>query len=239
MTNPPPTNVIDAPIVLLPPSEGKAAGGRPRTRWSPRSGAFGALADRRQRLADALAELDGGDERLLGARGEHLARARRANSALVGARTRPAWERYTGVVWEHLDPVTLSAEQRRRIVVVSGLHGAVRGDDPVPDYRLKMGVAVAPFGRLAAWWRDDVSALLARRFRHDTVVDLLPQEHRAAVRLDAPIRAVSVDLVDPDGRPGGHAAKAAKGRLARALLVDGLVALDRWTDERFDLAVTR
>ena len=43
---------------------------------------------------------------------------------------------------------------------------------------------------------------------------------------------------DPTGRPGGHAAKAAKGRLARRLLTEGLDALDRFTDDRFGLSVT-
>lgn len=38
-------------------------------------------------------------------------------------------------------------------------------------------------------------------------------------------------------RPG-HLAKAAKGELARALLVDGLQALDTWHHDQFELIVT-
>ena len=129
--------------MLLPPSEGKAAGGTSR-RWEPDSGTFSALADHRIQLCDALAAVHGGSEKLLGVKGDHLDRAQAANSSLIGAASLPAWRRYTGVVWDHLDPATLAATDRRRIVVVSGLLGLVRGDDPVPDYRLKMGANLAP-----------------------------------------------------------------------------------------------
>jgi hypothetical protein len=49
---------------------------------------------------------------------------------------------------------------------------------------------------------------------------------------------VSIELVDPTGKPGGHFAKAAKGELARAILTDGLEAVDRWRHPRFHLSIT-
>ena len=72
------------------------------------------------------------------------------------------------------------------------------------------------------------------------IVDLLPQEHRAAwdPSSNLPVDAISVTLVDPTGKPGGHFAKAAKGELARAILLDGLAALDTWSDDRFHLEVS-
>ncbi|MGB0115146.1 MAG: peroxide stress protein YaaA [Ilumatobacteraceae bacterium] len=228
----------------MPPSEGKAIGGNARrARWSPGAGAFGAaLGERRAFVAAALADLGGGDAKLLGVKGDHLDRARSANANLDGALTLPAWERYTGVVWDHLDPATLPAAVMKQIVVVSGLLGLVRGDDPVPDYRLKMGASLPSTGKLSTWWRDDVTATLAHAARRRVLVDLLPQEHRAAVSFGTgsgnSVEGVSVNLVDPTGKPGGHFAKAAKGALARAILTDGLTALDTWSDDRFDLVVT-
>ena len=213
-------------------------------RWEPDSGTFSALADRRTQLSDALVAVHGGSEKLLGVKGDHLDRAQAANVSLVGAPSLPAWRRYTGVVWDHLDPATLAATDRRRIVVVSGLLGLVRGDDPVPDYRLKMGATLAPIGKLSTWWRDDLSATLSRYAAGRTakqprvIVDLLPKEHRAAWIPDARINAVSIEFVDPSGKPGGHFAKAAKGEFARAILTDGLAAIDRWRHDRFELAVT-
>ncbi|HYN34821.1 MAG TPA: peroxide stress protein YaaA [Ilumatobacteraceae bacterium] len=225
--------------MLLPPSEGKAEGGnRRRARWSPDTGSSGAsLGDRRAIVVEALAGIGGGGEKLLGVRGEHLLRAQSANSGLIGAPTLPAWQRYTGVVWEHLDPATLPAEAIRRIVVVSGLLGLVRGDDPVPDYRLKMSANLAPLGKLSTWWRDDVTAELRRVARRRLVVDLLPQEHRAALDLSL-FDGVSLTLVDRSGKPGGHFAKAAKGELARAILLDGAGVIDNWHHDQFALVVT-
>lgn len=232
-------------MVLLPPSEGKATGGDAPW-WSPDLGAFGEeLGDRREQLVAALAAVDGGDATLLGVSGRHLERARGANLDLLGAPTLPAWQRYTGVVWDHLDPAGLSAAQRRSIVVVSGLHGLVRGDDPVPDYRLKMGASLPPVGKLSTWWRDALAAVLRDHLAGATVVDLLPREHRAALtttkRRHLLAGAVVVDLVERSGAPGGHAAKAAKGRLARHLLTAGSpleTALTSWEDDRFVLDVT-
>lgn len=229
--------------MLLPPSEGKADGGTSR-RWEPDSGAFGALAARRTSIVDALEAAGGGDRKLLGVKGDHLDRARTANASLDGSPSLPAWERYTGVVWDHLDPATIRPADRRRIVVVSGLLGLARGDDRTPDYRLKMGANLAPLGKVSTWWRADLSAALNRYARGRTakqprvIVDLLPQEHRAAWIPDARVSGVSIEFVDPTGKPGGHFAKAAKGDLARSILTDGLSAVDHWTHDRFQLSVT-
>ena len=226
-------------MLLLPPSEGKAEGGSSRrVRWAPESGSFGrTLGDRRVAIVEALAAAGGGAEKLLGVKGEYLLRAQSSNSALIGAATLPAWQRYTGVVWDHLDPATLSPDARKQTVVVSGLLGLVRGDDPVPDYRLKMSANLRPLGKLSTWWRDDLSAELRRVARRRFVVDLLPQEHRATLDLDG-LDGISVTLVDPTGAPGGHFAKAAKGELARAILLDGVGVINTWQHPRFELAVT-
>jgi len=228
--------------LLLPPSEGKADGGN-RGTWSPDAGTFGRLADCRDQVVDALDGLGGGSEKLLGVKGDHLIRALSANTSLRGAATLPAWQRYTGVVWDHLDPATLSTADRRRIVVVSGLLGLVRGDDPVPDYRLKMGANPGDLGKLSTWWRSDLSDALNRYAAGRTskqkrvLIDLLPKEHRAAWTPDERVDGYSIEFVDPSGKPGGHFAKAAKGHLARSILVDGIQAIDDWTDERFELSV--
>ena len=230
--------------LLLPPSEGKAEGGRGR--WDPGAGrqaTFRALGDRRAQVARALAAVGGGDEKLLGVGGAHLARAQSANTSLLGAPTLPAARRYTGVVWDHLDLASLDAAARTRatssIAVVSGLLGVVGVDDQVPDYRLKMGASLAPMGKLSTWWRPAMSEAINTWARRRVVIDLLPQEHRAAWVPEG-VQGVSVSFVERSGKVAGHDAKAAKGRLARHVLTfDGhpLDALAAWSDERFDLAV--
>jgi cytoplasmic iron level regulating protein YaaA (DUF328/UPF0246 family) len=212
-------------VILLPPSEGKADGGKNGTSWNPRSGAFGKeLGEFRSEIAQSLAKAKGGPAALLGVSGKHLARAQAANKALVGAPTLPAWQRYTGVVWDHLDLASLTPAQRKpllgRILIPSGMAGLVRADDFLPDYRLKMGARFAPFGLMSTWWRDDLTSSLVRFLRDRLVVDLLPQEHRAAFDWSNLNNVVRVDLVSrTGGTVGGHNAKAAKGLLARHLLM--------------------
>lgn len=235
--------------LLLPPSEGKAAEGD-GVPWHPSRGTFGALlGDRRAEVVAALEAAEGGDGALLGVGGAHLDRARLANRSLVGAPTLPAGRRYTGVVWDHLGLDTMPPPVRRRagdaIAVVSGLHGVVSVDDPVPDYRLKMGARLAPLGPLARWWRPAVSAAIAHWAAGRVVVDLLPQEHRAAWDAEpGPFAAVvRVDLTEHVHTTGttrvvGHHAKAAKGLLARHLVEstsDVHTALATWQHPRFSL----
>lgn len=237
-------------VILLPPSEGKAPGGD-GPGWSPDDGMFGAaLAAPRAAVARALAKAKGGDQRLLGVGGAHLERARAANRALMGAPTMTAGERYTGVVWDHLDLDSLSVAARRRasesIVVVSGLLGITGVDDPVPDYRLKMGARLGALGTLSTWWRTDLSSVLNDHLAGRYVVDLLPQEHRAAW-VPEPDRFAGfarVTFVEAGGAAKGaavgHDAKAAKGQLARHLLTSRArpeTALGSWSHDRFELSI--
>ena len=233
-------------VILLPPSEGKAEGGAKNSvkKWSPRTGTFGgALGAPRTEIVTALQKAKGGDSTLLGVKGDHLERARRANASLNGAPVLPAWQRYTGVVWDHLDLASLTAPQRTRalssIVVVSGLLGLVRADDPIPDYRLKMGARLQPFGTMAAWWRDTLSATLNTYAKGSVVIDLLPLEHRKAIEIDEDMvgEYLRIGLFERSGKAGGHDAKAAKGRLARHLIVNSAkgvnAALKSFRDPQF------
>jgi cytoplasmic iron level regulating protein YaaA (DUF328/UPF0246 family) len=223
----------DPVLLLLPPSEGKAVGGRGA--WREASGTFGdRLADRRRFLAAALvADLGEADpvvcRRLFGADGPLADRAIDAARALAAGASPawPAWRRYTGVVWVHLDPASLPAAARRRIVVPNAATGLARGDDLVPDLRLKFSVSLGGTGRLDRWWQPALTEAVATHGR-GPIIDLLPTEHAAALDLAAVAerrRVVRVTFVDDDGAGAvGHAAKAVKGTLARALLLDGIAA---------------
>ncbi len=117
--------VVASLFILLPPSEGKAEGGIASAKWRETSGVFGKqLGTQRSELVEQLKKAKGGDEKLLGVSKAHLARAKDANASLRGAPTLVAHERYTGVVWDHLDLASLTSAQRTRalnsIVVISG-----------------------------------------------------------------------------------------------------------------------
>jgi len=238
--------------ILLPPSEGKAPGGG-RPAWKPSSGLFGRqLSEPRALLAGALADLDGGTESVLGVGGAHLQRAREVNSSLVGSATLPAWQRYTGVVWDHIDPATLSPaamdRARKSIVVISGLLGLVGFDDPIPDYKLKIGAALdvpSKTGRptrqkLAAFWQPHVSPILDRWLAGRMVIDLLPLEHRRAWSPSADSTILRMSFIDRHGRSVGHDAKAAKGQFVRHLLTSRSPsrAIESWEHPQYRLDVS-
>ena len=230
-------------MILVPPSEGKAVGGD-GPGWAPDSGRFSELAPRRLRVANALKRARGGNARMLGATGDLLAMSRAANRALVGSPTMPAHRRFTGVVWEHVAVDDLGARGRTRardgMIVVSAVTGLSAWDDPVPDFRLKLSASCPPMGRLAGFWRDPLSAVLNDHLAGHTVVDLLPNEHREAWSPEpSRYELVRPVLATANGKPAGHAGKAAKGKLVRALLDSGNVArtLDNFDPGELVLAV--
>ena len=218
-----------ATVILLPPSQGKAEGGNGPP-WERAQTAFPDLVGERRQVRDAVrAALRGGGaaERLLDARGEHLARALADWDALDTARTLPAAERYRGVVWEALAPATLSPAARRllgrRVLVPSGLWGLLAARDAVPPYRLAMGASPPGLGRLSSWWRPLVTRAVAHRAGAGWIIDMLPVEHAAALDPAGLGRArlMRVEILE-EGEGGtraiGHAGKSLKGRLARAVL---------------------
>lgn len=220
-------------MLLLPPSEGKAPGGDGPP-WAAAPGAFPPLDPVRTRVRDAvrtaLAAGEAQAARLLGVRGAHLARALGEWEELDAAPTLPAVERYRGVVWTALGVDGLGRAARRRldarVLVPSGLWGLLAATDPVPAYRLKMGARVPPLGSLAAMWRPLVTPLVDARAAGGWIIDLLPAEHSAALDARALVRSrhLRVELVedaDRERRSAGHAGKAQKGLLARAILETG------------------
>jgi cytoplasmic iron level regulating protein YaaA (DUF328/UPF0246 family) len=145
--------------------------------------------------------------------GELLRRSLATTTALAHhkAKALPAHQRYTGVVWEHLDSGTLDAGQRRRIFVPSALLGLVAADDPTPDHRLKFDVTLDGIGRLDRFWRPHLTeAILKRTTAHDTIVELLPIEHRKAIDLDRLAKRRRLVRTEVLG-VSGHDAKAVKG----------------------------
>jgi cytoplasmic iron level regulating protein YaaA (DUF328/UPF0246 family) len=225
-------------FVLIPPSQAKRSGGG----VMEQAGSLDeVLAKERRRVRAALKRELGSltDKRatsLFKARGELLDEAIRTSRAYTSRRPGllPAWQRYRGVVWSTLAAETLSPRRRSRIFVPSGLYGITCAEDPIVDYRLSMDVSLAGLGNLATFWREPVTRALKRPFEGGTVVDLLPREHRAVVdhqALAESCTVVRVDFVQHDGTgAAGHAAKAAKGVLARSLLTGTITSVEefRW-----------
>lgn len=221
--------------VLLPPSESKEPGGLP----GELPGLFDEyLAEPRRAVIAALADFLNGASpkeasRVLKVRGALLERALEASAVLTGdtVPVLPAWQRYNGVVWRHLEPGTLEVQDVARVLIPSALYGLNAGTDEVADYRLTFKVALPRVGGLAAFWRPALKEAMVL-LGDVTLVDLLPKEH-SAVLPDEGISAsiVRVTFRGSDGEGVvGHDAKAVKGVLARRVLEDGAEAIDgfRW-----------
>lgn len=237
------------PIILLPPSEGKAPGGRGPA-WRAGSTSFPELDDLRLSVATALGRAMKGSAatrtKLMGVKGDTLAQATDANREVLTAPTMPAIERFTGVLYDELDVTSLTKRDRTRlskqVLIFSGLWGVVRPDDPIPDHRLKMNVALAPLGRLSTWWKPSLTDALRPVVSGTTVWNLLPGEHDASWApplpgsddRDAPAAMISVKFLDEKRSRGAkrsfttvsHWNKLLKGALVRFVLATGADAPD-------------
>ena len=219
------------PLILLPPSEKKAPGG-PGIPWCEAGQSFPELDEaRREVIAALLDAMDSPPEaraKLLGVGAARADEATAANLAVDTAPTMPAIGRYTGVLYDALDAGSLPARLRKRldgqVVVFSGLWGAVRPSDPIPDYKLKMGASLPGLGRPARFWKPHLTSALAEAAAA-TVWDLLPNEHAAAWDPAIAGHRIRVRFLDDVERSGertlvtvSHWNKLLKGALVRHLL---------------------
>ena len=167
---------------------------------------------------------------VLKVRGPLLERALEASRLLVdgSAPVLPAWRRYNGVVWTHLDPDSLTHHQRRRILVPSALYGISSATDAIADFRLTMRVSLGDLGNIAAFWRPTLTDVLDS-LGNSRLVSFLPKEHSSAIGTCDSIakRTITVTFLRHDGLGVvGHDAKAVKGVLARLVLSHGVAAID-------------
>lgn len=233
------------PIVLLPPSKGKADGGGDPVYGDHLDVGHPLDEPRREVLKAAQAAAhdvdDRGIARLTGVTAERVTQQRAVLAQLAAAPTLPAHRRYTGVVHEHagladIDPTTANVDVR----IVSALLGLAALDDLVPDYRLEVAASLPPLGGLGRFWRERLTGQLEDLTAEVPVWDLLPGEH--AVVWPEGVRGGQriwrVRFVRADGRTAPAArVKIAKGRLVAALLAaPGLTPPD--VAEHVDLGPT-
>lgn len=230
------------PLLLLPPSEGKADGGR-RRKLALRSLSSPSLNEQREATIDAvlhaMASPATARGKLLGVKGDALAAATAANLAIRTGPTMPAIERYTGVLYDALDVTSLSATDRKRldaqVRILSALWGVVSPTDEIPDYKLKMGASLRGLGRLSTAWRAPITDALAPLAKGVTVWNLLPNEHAAAWNpepigsSEGPAAILTVKFLDETTKGRGarsfttvsHWNKLLKGALVRFVLATG------------------
>lgn len=213
-------------LILLPPSETKIGGGSGAALDLSRL-SFPTLNSTRERLAAALVTLCSGPDTgaaraALGLSSRQVEEIGR-NTELATAATRPALERYTGVLYEALDAGSLPRAQRARaharLAIGSALFGVLRADDPIPAYRLSAGSKLPGLRTLAAEWKPVLAEALAAA-DSGLIVDLRSGGYAALGRAPGAVTATVVTEA-PDGTRSvvSHFNKHHKGLLARALVL--------------------
>ncbi len=209
-------------LILLPPSEGKAA---------PEKGApldLGSLAyaeqlgPQRAVLLDALEKLAQAPRKAavkkLGVSPGQAGEVD-VDGELRTAPAAPAAEVYTGVLYDRLGLPDLSAKAQGQVLIASALWGVVRPGDRIPYYRFSAKARLDKTGPPAAFWRPALAVALPDE-EGELILDMRSGAYAAAWKPKrASLLAVRA-FTEVGGRrkPVSHMAKATRGEVARALL---------------------
>jgi cytoplasmic iron level regulating protein YaaA (DUF328/UPF0246 family) len=212
-------------IVLLPPSESKL---------TPNSGpalditklAFPELSAHRERLIHALIKLSSGSKSkarevldISAKQDFELIR----NQNLLTSPAAPAWQIYTGVLYDALDVATLAPKVRKQLAAMTYVQSALFGlsslEDVIPAYRLSGDCQLPKVGTLAKLWAKDCAAILEKR--NELIIDFRSGMYTKLGPLPIAGESVVPKILQlmPAGPPKvvSHHNKATKGRILRAI----------------------
>jgi len=176
-------------LILLPPSEGKS---------SPESGELLNLTNLSfdTELCDVRTSL--------------------ITNLIANAKCRPAHEIYSGVLYQALNweglPKSAQNRGKKSVVIISALFGALRLNDYIPSYKVKMKNSI---------WKEAVTRALDP-LESDLVIDCRSSTYAGAWTPD-PTRTVAIRVFKVDGRKRTvitHMSKKYRGELTRLLLLE-------------------
>lgn len=213
-------------LILLPPSEGKRY---PDDDDAPavdlHALALPGLAAARKEVLDALVNLSGQEDaqKLLKV-GKTVLPEVQANTGLREAPAVPAWQVYSGVLFDALGAPQLSAAELERaaesVFVFSGLFGVTGFADRIPAYRCAMDVKLPGVGNLGAFWKRQLKGPFAELAGDQLLVDCRSGSYQRPFPGD-PQRVLEVNSLTEQGgvrKVVTHFAKAARGELTGLLL---------------------
>ena len=216
--------------ILIPPSEGKTRVKATGTIFSETNFKFTRHVNQVVRLLELI-----DDEDLRSVYGTSTAKAlgfHRQNQDIFNSRCAPAIERYTGVVYEHIDWMSLSEKAKKYmgkyVFIFSGLFGMLTPNTPIPDYKLKMNVL-----SLQHHWNPILTEALKNE---KPIIDLLPQVHRKAYKPNNK-NVIPVDfLIINKGKKtaAGHFGKAVKGEFIRYMAEKNVTSIDQFDGFEYD-----
>jgi len=216
--------------ILIPPSEGKSRVKATGTIFSDTNFKFKRHVNQVVRLLELI-----DDEDLRSVYGTSTEKAlgfHRQNQDIFNSSCAPAIERYTGVVYEHIDWMSLSEKAKKYmgkyVFIFSGLFGMLTPNTPIPDYKLKMNVL-----SLQHHWNPILTEALKNE---KPIIDLLPQVHRKAYKPNNK-NVIPVDfLIFNKGKKtaAGHFGKAVKGEFIRYMAENNITNIDEFSGFEYD-----
>ncbi len=214
-------------LVVLPPSETKSHGGtEPALDFEALS--FPPLTPIRRAIAQDLVALNSEKAPAILGLSAKQQNWVTINQHLFTSPCMSAVLRYTGVLYDSLDPTTLSEESLNRIAIGDALFGLIKASDLIPNYRLsgsvklpistpRSGVKTRPAPTMRSRWGAAISAVLATH--EGIVIDLRSGVYQ---QLGKHPEAITVKVLSqlPDGsrKVVSHFNKHYKGLLARCLV---------------------
>jgi len=196
--------------ILIPPSEGKSDAHGVTPFWE----ACPEWAHDVEPVLEYLRGLKAAErEKVYGVKGPEKAKAwHKANLAALDTPGLPAIERYTGVVYQHLDYPALrqKAAARKRLLITSAYFGLILAGTPIPNYKLPIN----PW--LTKHWKPINTARLQELAKGKPVLNLLSKAYAKTIAYEP--------LISPDFRvaggekSAGHFGKAIKGKFVRFLI---------------------
>ena len=215
--------------ILIPPSEGKSKIKPQEIKFEDTNFVFERSVRQVVRLLNLI---DNEDLRsIYGTSQEKSELFHRQNEDIFKSRCAPAINRYTGVVYQHLEWESLSKEAKeymnKNILIFSGLFGMTTPSTLIPDYKLKMNVL-----SLQYHWTPILTEALKDE---ELIFDLLPQVYRKAY---APNKnTIQIEFkVEGKGntRSAGHFGKAVKGKFIRFLSMNQIDNIKDFKDFEYD-----
>jgi len=208
-------------LILTPPSEGKSSVNTENIKFKETNFIFETQV---KTILNTLNQLDEKQiQSVYGTTPAKSATLHKDNLNIFDNECSLAIERYTGVVFKHLDWKSLDAIAQtyinQNMRILSGLFGILSPDTLIPNYKLKMEVL-----SLAQLWKSDITHHIQNE---ELILDLLPAAHRKALISDD--NRVKINfMIDKNGKltQSAHAGKVAKGKFIRFLAQNRVQNID-------------
>lgn len=216
-------------LILLPPSERKSKIKELEIIFENTKFEF---KNEVSKIVNTLKSVEKNDlEKIYGTSKEKSILLHQQNLNIFTGKCAPAIERYTGVVYSHLEWNKLDSKSRnyveKHIRIFSGFFGIVTPKTLIPEYKLKMNAL-----SLEKFWNP----ILTNKLKNEPlIIDLLPQIHRKAYEPGTNVKKIDF-LHSKNGKKtsAGHLGKSVKGELIKFLAINQITNINDLESFSFD-----